>query len=136
MAGGKFSMDVSRFISKTKLKAEDVVRGKLYGIAGNVVKNTPVKTGKARGNWIMTMDQGPVKKQTAVLDKSGEQSLDRIAAALEKFQIGKTKTIWLTNCLPYIIMLEYGWSKQSPAGIVRLALLNAKNVTVHDLGFM
>ncbi len=129
-------MDISRFISNTRLKMDDVIRGAMYGLAGNVVKTTPVKTGRARGNWIMTMDQGPVKKQTGILDPTGEHALDRIAEALEKFQAGKTKTIWLTNCLPYIIMLEYGWSPQSPAGIVRLSLLLFKGTKIHSLGFM
>jgi hypothetical protein len=74
---------------------------------------TPVKTGKARGNWVMKMDGVYEKVQTGVLDKSGDHSLDRIAQALEAFEAGKTKNIWLTNTLPYIVMLEYGWYCQN-----------------------
>ncbi|VEB42983.1 Uncharacterised protein [Chromobacterium violaceum] len=29
---------------------------------------------------------------------------------------------WLVNPMPYAVKLEYGWSKQAPAGMVRLTL--------------
>ena len=131
---GRFSLDVSRFVNNTRLKMNDVVRGAMYDLASNVIRRTPVKTGRARGNWIMTMDHGPSTAQTGVLDKSGEHSLDRIALALEQFDAKRTRSIWLTNCLPYIIMLEYGWSPQSPAGIVRTSLLLFRGVKLHELG--
>lgn len=131
--GGSFSLDISRFVSRTRLTLTDVVRGAMYGLCGNIIKTTPVDTGRARGNWIMTMD-GLSRARTGVLDKTGEKSLDRIALALEDFEAGKTKSIWFTNTLPYIVMLEYGWSPQSPAGMVRLNLLTFKGTTVHSLG--
>ncbi len=131
---GRFSMDISRFVNRTRMTMNEVVRGAMYGLAARVVMTTPVKTGKARGNWVMKMDGVYEKVQTGVLDKSGDHSLDRIAQALEAFEAGKTKNIWLTNTLPYIVMLEYGWSKQAPAGIVRMALLTFNGVKVHDIG--
>jgi len=130
---GSFTLDISRFVNKARLRMDDVVRGAMYGLSGNVIKTTPVDTGKARGNWVISMD-GYTKVQTEVLDKSGERSLDRIARQLEGFQAGKTKSIWLTNSLPYIVMLEYGWSKQAPAGMVRLSLLTFNGVAVQSIG--
>jgi hypothetical protein len=32
--------------------------------------------------------------------------------------------IYLTNSLPYARRLEYGWSKQAPAGMVRITVAN------------
>lgn len=33
---------------------------------------------------------------------------------------------WLSNNLPYIERLEYGYSKQTPAGMVRLSIEEVK----------
>ena len=132
MAKGSFALDVTKFIKHSKIRAEDVVRGIAFGLAGNIVPNTPVDTGRARGNWICTTDK-LVKKPTDTLDKIGEPTLNRIAVELEDYEVEKTRNIYLSNTLPYIVMLEYGWSQQSPAGMVRLALLNFKGVQVKSL---
>ena len=132
MAKGRFALDVTKFIEASKIKAEDVVRGIAYGLAGNIVLNTPVDTGRARGNWICTTDK-LVKQRTGIFDKVGDKTLDRIALQLEDYTVEETKNIYLSNTLPYIIMLEYGWSQQSPAGMMRLALINFNGVRVQSL---
>ena len=132
--GASFSLDISRFVDKTHLTMNDVVRGVMYSICEKAIMTTPVKTGRARRNWVMQMDGALEKRQTGALDPTGERSLDRIAFALESFEAGKTKVIWFTNTLPYIVMLEYGWSRQAPAGIVRMALLTFKHTVVHSIG--
>ena len=129
----RFSLDISRFVTNTHLKLKDAVTGVTYGIAEQVIKTTPVRTGKARGNWILTMN-AMSKAQTGVLDKTGEHSLDRVAQALEAYELGKTRDIFFTNTLPYIVMLEFGWSPQAPAGMVRLSLLKFRGTEVHSLG--
>ena len=131
--GASFSLDISRFVANTNLKVKDAITGVAYGLAGNVIRRTPVDTGRARGNWIVTMD-ALSREKTGVLDKSGEHALDRVARGLEGFVPGKTNHIFLTNTLPYIVMLEYGWSPQSPAGMVRLSLLTFRGSVVHNLG--
>jgi len=130
---GRFALDVSRFVGKARMTMDDVVKGALYGIGGRVIKTTPMDSGRARGNWVVSMDNYQ-KTQTGVLDKTGEKSLDRIARQLEAFKAGKTQSVFLTNTLPYIVMLEYGWSQQAPAGMVRLVLLTFNGVSVKDIG--
>lgn len=131
--GASFSLDISRFVANANLKVKDAITGVAYGIAEGVIKRTPVDTGRARGNWIVTMDSMS-REQTGVLDKSGERSLNRVARGLDAFELGKTRSIFLTNTLPYIVMLEYGWSPKSPAGMVRLSLLLFKGTIVRSLG--
>ena len=125
-------MDVTKFIKHSKIKAADVVRGIAFGLAGNIVLNTPVDTGRARGNWICTTDK-LVKKKTDVLDKIGEDTLNRIAVELEDYDVAVTQNIYLSNTLFYIVMLKYGWSQQSPGGMMRLALVNFKGIEVKSL---
>ena len=131
---GKFAMDISRFVKKAKDNMDEAVRTSMYGLCENVVKATPVKTGQARGNWLVTLNRGPLRIRTGVLDKAGDKTLSNIAKVLEGYQTGKTKTIWFTNTLPYIIRLEYGWSQQAPSGMVRLAMASFKAFPVKGIG--
>lgn len=118
---GQFVLDISRFVEKQKLDANDVVRGSLYQLFSRIIDKTPVDTGRAKGNWIATIGE-PSNAKTGVLDPKGEKSKDRVAVALGKFDIYRDKKLFFSNTLPYIVMLEFGWSQQSPIGMVRLAL--------------
>ena len=37
-------------------------------------------------------------------------------------------TIYLVNNLPYAVRLEYGWSKQAPAGMVRITAAEFQSI--------
>jgi hypothetical protein len=51
------------------------------------------------------------------LDKSGQQAMAEVAANTPK---GAGQETYIANNLPYIEELEYGSSKQAPAGMVRV----------------
>lgn len=77
--------------------------------------------GRFKGNWQVgigamneTNDSPP--------DKSGKGALGRANAVLQGWKPGQT--IVLSNSLPYAKRLELGWSKQAPAGVVRLTVQN------------
>ncbi len=67
---------------------------------------------------------------TGVADKSQPEGADKsdaraLAVLNEKVAGWKPgQTIWILNSLPYAKRLEYGWSKQAPGGMVRLAVQN------------
>lgn len=99
---------------------------------GNIIKDTPVDQGRARGAWLIgfsvTLSQGR---------KSSSKNAGYIAKGLPK-DIFKTP-FFLFNNLPYIETLEFGgypnppkkgkgltvngFSKKAPKGMVRLNLL-------------
>lgn len=73
---------------------------------------TPVDTGRARANWFMA-EGAPDTSATAAKTPKDYARGD--------FQANGVP-IFITNSLPYIVALEYGHSKQAPAGMVRVTL--------------
>lgn len=81
--------------------------------------------GRFRANW--TLGVGTIPKVTFdEVDSSEAASMGRIAAAIPEKAAGRI--YFIVNNLPYARRLEYGWSKQAPAGMVGLAILEANQV--------
>lgn len=78
--------------------------------------------GRFKSNWMTAVGASLDASTTESIDKSGASSMGRIAAKLDAWQPGQT--IFITNSLPYAKKLEFGHSKQAPAGVVRLAVQN------------
>lgn len=104
-------------------------------VANGVVLKTPVDTGRARANWLPSLD-APDRGTTSRQDKTGTSALSE-ARGIAKLAAGRV--FYLTNNLPYIRHLEYGlygippgsangpktvggYSKQAPAGMVRITI--------------
>ena len=83
--------------------------------------------GRFRGNWQVTFDRPAVGAIDRV-DKAGAATLAAGREVLAHYDSGEYGSIWFTNNVPYAQRLEYGWSKQAPAGIVRVvaAEINSK----------
>ena len=83
--------------------------------------------GRFRGNWQVTFDRPAVGAIDRV-DKAGTATLAAGREVLAHYDSGEYGSIWFTNNVPYAQRLEYGWSKQAPAGIVRVvaAQINSK----------
>lgn len=114
-----FAFDIQRFCDLTKERASVVTRQTALNLLSGVVKRSPVDTGRFRGNWQTSIDTPP----SGVLDstdKSGSSSISAGVSALTNFEIGLP--IYIANNLPYARRLEDGYSKQAPAGMVRLTV--------------
>lgn len=126
---GTSPADIDRIMDRITLNFIGKIRAAMSGLCSKIVMSTPVKTGQARGNWILTYNTMS-KAKTGVLDKSGEATLAKLAEELEKFDPMRHKRIWFSNTLPYIVMLEFGWSStQAPAGMVRKSVLEIQSLT-------
>ncbi|MAR55999.1 MAG: hypothetical protein CMM93_02345 [Rickettsiales bacterium] len=104
-------------------KLSKVVRLSALAVYGEVVKNTPVDTGRAKGNWWAGMNDVPATIHDAE-DKTSGASLQREAEsksreAIQAFKPGSK--IYISNNLPYIRRLNDGYSKQAPASFVESA---------------
>lgn len=114
-----FAFDVSRWVKKTGVNLDLVVRKISLDMFARVILRTPVDTGRARGNWQVSI--GAVNDSVIeVNDKAGTVTISKAAAAVAKVKAGDT--IFLCNSLPYIHRLETGWSKQAPAGMVGITI--------------
>lgn len=78
-----------------------------------IVLRTPVDTGRARGNWQLSLNS----PEESVLERAGI-SIGAETGKLDELQLGDV--IWLANNVPYIEALENGHSSQAPEGMVAL----------------
>lgn len=117
-----FKLDVSKFIDKASETADAEVRKICLDLLTGIVLKTPVDTGRARANWFTSIGS-PSINVTESTDPSGSST---IANSLSAISEATGNILWITNNLPYIYRLEFeGWSRQAPAGMVR--------VTVNDI---
>ncbi len=108
----------------TAVQFRNLVRKVALDALRGIVLKTPVDTGRARGNWQVTIGQ-PAAGKIDYADKGGGPTISKgTGEILAAPPIGK---IWLTNNLPYAERLEHGWSQQAPAGMVQLTLVEIQS---------
>lgn len=110
-----FASDLAKFADKTRIRADQVVRKITIDITRDIVRATPVDTGLARSSYFF----GPVRVSTVGKDmsKNGSPSNQRAQEFASTLKAGGV--FYITNNLPYIMKLEFGHSKQAPAGMAR-----------------
>ena len=129
-------MDLNKYAKKKKVEIKKVRKNYAFALYSSIVKKTPVDTGRARGNWNITVghDDTLPKENTVPQFKSVE----------EVPKVEGDETIYISNNLPYITKLEYGgypnppkkgsgktingYSKQAPQGMVGVTLANNENI--------
>lgn len=111
-----FALDVSKFVEKAKKNPEKVMRQVSIKLFSAIIKASPVDTGCFRMNW-MASGGIPASGITDATDKSGNIATGNATGFVLKASDWHEFT--LTNNLPYAQRLEYGWSQQAPAGVVR-----------------
>jgi len=127
-----FSKAVNDFALKVDQENEQIIKGTVISLYGDIIKASPVDTGRFRANWFLD-GMTPSVKVTTSTDKGGE-------ATTQKMQTGVLNAtdfsvFTLTNNLPYSEAIEFGrypspsetgdktangFSKQAPAGVVRI----------------
>ena len=124
-----FAEDMQKWCDKTGHKMDDTIKSTCLELTRMVMERTPVGDptywqspappgyvgGRARNNWMPAINQ---------VDTSTTPVPDRAASAqraMSAISDAPGNIYFLTNNLPYIRRLEYGYSKQAPGGMVRLA---------------
>lgn len=98
---------------------EKKIRTTILAVDAALVLNTPVDTGRARSNWIVSLNAPSV----LVVDPNKTPDPNGIIAS---FKV--TDTAYIANNLPYIRRLNEGSSQQAPAGFVDLAVQSGISV--------
>jgi hypothetical protein len=114
-----FTAQIGAFVEKAKGNVDLVLRKVCLDMSSSVVIKTPVDTGRARGAWQCAIGSIPAG-QVNHLDKAGAATIAQINAKVGTAKAGDV--VYLVANLPYINALEYGHSKQSPNGMVRLSI--------------
>jgi hypothetical protein len=102
-------------VEAAKGDVETVVRKVTLDLFRKVVLRSPVDTGRFRANWNVSYGTPDVTVTASKIKSRGD------AEAAKALTLPVGGVTWLANGLPYSERLEYGWSKQAPGGMVRLA---------------
>jgi len=132
-----FALDLKRFEEKAVAKQQQALRKISIELFGRVIMRTPVDTGRLRGNWQATTFV-PATSEVNVLDKGSKTNSRGIGNSIAKGSMqetilaeGNPVMFHLTNTLPYAKVIEYGdpvKSKQAPAGMVRVSIIEFRDV--------
>lgn len=116
----RFNIDLNRVRARLKEKTLVVQKKIAFDLLEGIVNMTPVDTGRAKGNWLVSLGHPDLSSEWEKKDKAGNAT---ISAGTQEIQgLHDYGAIYLTNNLPYISALENGRSQQAPAGMVRVSL--------------
>lgn len=116
-----FAADLAKLCERAGDKAELVVRKVALDMGGQLIDRSPVDTGRFKNNWVTSM--GSMSTATGGnADPSAGTARTLLKTQVDGWKPGQT--IFITNSLPYAMRLEHGYSKQAPAGMVKLTVQN------------
>lgn len=111
------SQQVAEVNAKLRRRLDKLAQGLFLEADRRIVMRTPVKTGRARGNWMLS-EGAPAGTTRDTLDPTGEAAIAEGVTFSKGIRIGGV--FFIVNSLPYIYALEHGSSKQAPQGMARL----------------
>lgn len=115
---GPFELQLRQFAERTGEKADAAVRTVVLEVWRRLIIRSPVDTGRFRANWSYGYGAPP----KGAIPVAGTSESPAAAAPPPKLTNG-IGVHYLVNNVPYARRLEYGWSKQAPAGMVRITAL-------------
>ena len=119
-----FELQMKEFENMTTEKSELLFKKVCFDLSNSIIMDTPVDKGTARGNW--QPDINSIQNDVLEIeDKSGNVTVAKVASQTNNLKLGQFFT--LTNNLPYILRLEYGWSKKSPNGMLGINVMRFQN---------
>ena len=115
-----FELQMKEFENMTAKKSELLFKKVCFDLSNSIIMDTSVLSGRARGNW--QPDINSIQNDVLEIeDKSGNATVTKVASQTNNLKLGQYFT--LTNNLPYILRLEYGWSKKSPNGMLGINVM-------------
>lgn len=112
----KFSIPIARMAEQAKADLDTVARKVALSVFTSVVVRSPVDTGRFKSNWNVSHNA----PDFGTTEGANEQRATTEVQKALSFPVGGV--VWLANGLPYARRLEHGWSKQAPAGMVKITV--------------
>lgn len=113
-----------KFANKLVIDAsEKAVIATAIKLFGGIVDDTPVDTGRLRGNWQARIGS-PETKIIEKEDKGGVATKANISSVASRYQLDKS--LWLSNNLPYANVIESGNNKIVGHFMVKRAVASFK----------
>ena len=123
--------DWKKISDKVDRVMDEATRATLLELSSAIIKETPAKSGRARGNWQASVGRGASGEVPVSGIRSGEARA--IAQVDQTISVAVGEVYYLTNNVPYIERLEYGWSQQAPSGMVRKNMQNFNRLLAKNL---
>ena len=121
-----FADDVEQVHREGERQTEFVVQKTALEVTKRVVKRSPVKSGKFRGNWNVGVNAPDLSVDEAARDPTGALTIAEAAVKLDQVKPGAV--VYVSNALPYGDALEFGSSKQAPHRFVRITASEFKSI--------
>jgi len=120
-----FNADLDKFANRIGVDVATVVKKLSFDIFADVVGGTPVDTGRAMNNWVISVGS-PSRVVHEEGGSAGSIEASKTSNAVTALaSVRPFDTVWISNNLPYIGALEEGHSrKQAPNGWVATAIQN------------
>lgn len=84
---------------------ETVVKKVFIGLSSDIIKDTPVDTGRLRANWLPAINKFD-NTVSIKFDKSGRGSIGKVKMKAQSYKLGDTVT--LSNNVIYAKDIEFG----------------------------
>ena len=98
--------------------AAQIVKDTARKLFTAVVSRTPVRTGRARASWRLSVD----KPDTTVAPVGGSPESPQPAPKPTGLRFRKPRVVYITNSIPYLQYLEYGSPTTPATGMVAASL--------------
>lgn len=112
------SLNLEKLTKDIGVRAEVAVRKIALDVQRDLMAATPVHTGLLQSSWFIGVGTEPADKP--IKPDGGEAARNRAFQTLAAWKYGDT--IWITNNQVYAVSIEFGHSKQAPAGMARLTV--------------
>lgn len=125
MAGFKeFAKNMSKRADLVAVNSTKAVRAVALAVDQQVVRSTPVDTGRARSNWIASINSPPpiVNREPLAGPGSAGPAIAEAQSIIGQFK-EVDGSIWISNSVPYIGELNRGTSAQAPPNFVETAVI-------------
>lgn len=116
----QFEASVTKWITQVETGLDDVIKTMLKSVYRDLVMGSPVDTGRFRANWQVTANYIPMHALNQY-DKTGSETIregNRDIDSMRFMRGGAITKVHFSNMLIYANALEYGHSKQAPAGVL------------------
>lgn len=116
----KFRADIDDWIDAAEKGLFEIVDVTCRQVIEDLVKLSPVDTGRFRGNWQITFNSPPLYALDNY-DKEGARTIsegERVMDIYRQTRGAGVTSIYFSNMLIYANALEYGWSQQAPQGVL------------------
>lgn len=114
-----FKDSVGKFAENSKSRVNQIKQGVCIKLFSAIIKDTPVLSGRLRGNWQFSKN-APIETTTTRTEDSHGSAVtnDAIQVILGT---SRDDAVYMVNNLPYAHRIEYdGWSHdKAPTGMVR-----------------